>query len=134
MALSISAISFFPIVPINFTILPLSSVRIWSALTFEVLGSFPARSGKSTSNWVWRSTTLPAGSNLEPPCVSCKEDGIDKFQGLFRRLLEIDRKYWKKAIEMVWKYYPDKRIGMGIISEGDKDLGGRVKKWLGPRK
>jgi len=84
--------------------------------------------------WVWRATTLPAGSNLEPPSVSCKKDGIDKFQGLFRRSLEIDRRYWKKAIEMVWKDYPDERIVMGIIPEGDKDLGGRVKKWLGPRK
>ena len=54
--------------------------------------------------------------------------------GLFRRSLEIDRRYWKKAIEMVWKYYPDERIVMAIIPEGDKDLGGRVKKWLGPRK
>jgi hypothetical protein len=34
----------------------------------------------------------------------------------------------------VWRYYPDEGIVMGIIPEGDKDLGGRVKRWLGLRK
>jgi tetratricopeptide (TPR) repeat protein len=63
-----------------------------------------------------------------------REEGIDKFQGLFRRSLEIDKKYWKKAVERVWKYYPDERIVMGIIPEGDEDLGGRAKKWLGLRR
>jgi hypothetical protein len=36
-------------------------------------------------------------------------------------------------VERVWKYYPDERIVMGIVPEGDKVLGGRVKKWLGLR-
>ena len=63
-----------------------------------------------------------------------REEGISKFQGLFRRSLEIDKKYWKKAVERVWKYYPDERIVMGIVPEGDKDLDGRVEKWLGFRK
>jgi hypothetical protein len=106
--------------------------------------------------WVWRSSTLPEaeGSLMESPVggpqsgipqgkqsskavVSSqwsREQGIDKFQGLFRRSLEIEKKYWEKAVERVWKYYPDERIVMGIVPEEDKDLAGRVKKWLGLKK
>ncbi len=94
--------------------------------------------------WVWRSCALPEAedessklkaqsSKLKGKGQWSREQGIDKFQGLFRRSLEIDKKYWKKAVERVWKYYPDERIVMGIVPEGDKDLGGRVKKWLGLR-
>jgi len=106
--------------------------------------------------WVWRSSILPEAEDESSPVKYAshftgqaklkaqssklkgkdqrsREEGIDKFQGLFRRSLEIDKKYWKKAVERVWKYYPDERIVMGIIPEGDKDLGGRVKKWLGLR-
>jgi hypothetical protein len=71
--------------------------------------------------WVWRSSIL------------AETEGIDKFQGLFRRSLEIDTKYWEKAVERVWKYYPDERIVIGIVPEGDKVLDDRVKKWLGLR-
>jgi hypothetical protein len=106
--------------------------------------------------WVWRSSTLleaegslmespvggpqsgiPQGKQSSKAVVSSqwsREQGIDKFQGLFRRSLEIEKKHWEKAVERVWKYYPDERIVMGIVPEEDKDLAGRVKKWLGLKK
>ena len=106
--------------------------------------------------WVWRSTTVregegvrlteaqssklkaerhkPLTSGLKPQVGFYKEDGTKKFQELFRRSLEINKKYWEKAVERVWKYYPDERIVMGIVPEGDRLLGSQVGKWISIKK
>ena len=93
--------------------------------------------------WVWRSSVLPMaeGSRRKAQGASewsvvsgqwsvVREEGVKKFQGLFRRALEINEGYWKKAVERVWRYYPDERIVMGIVPDGDRDLGKRVEKWI----
>ncbi len=59
-----------------------------------------------------------------------REDGIRKFQGLFKRSLKLNKKYWKKAIERVWEYYPDEKMVMSIIPDGDEDLGFKIKEWM----
>ena len=106
--------------------------------------------------WVWRSTTVrkgedgrlieaqssklkaerqkPSASSLKPQAVFYREDGSKKFQELFKRSLEINKKYWKKAVERVWKYYPDERIVMGIVPVGDRLLGSQVGKWISRKK
>ena len=59
-----------------------------------------------------------------------REEGIKKFQGLFKRSISINKRYWKKAVERVWQYYPDKKIVMGIIPEEDIELTRKVKEWI----
>ena len=58
------------------------------------------------------------------------EDGIKKFQELFKRSLKLKKKNWKKAIERVWEYYPDEKMVMSIIPDGDEDLGFKIKEWM----
>ena len=76
----------------------------------------------------------PLTSGLKPQVGFYKEDGTKKFQELFRRSLEINKRYWEKAVERVWKYYPDERIVMGIVPEGDSLLGSQVGKWISRKK
>ena len=59
-----------------------------------------------------------------------REDGVEKFQGLFRRSLRLNKKNWKKAVERVWEYYSDEKIVMGIIPEDDEGLRLKVKEWI----
>ena len=59
-----------------------------------------------------------------------REDGIRKFQGLFRRSLKLNKKNWKKAVERVWEYYPDEKIVLGVIPEDDEGLRVKVKEWM----
>jgi len=59
-----------------------------------------------------------------------REDGIKKFQELFKRSLKLNRKNWKKAVERVWEYYPDEKMVMSIIPDGDEGLVNKVEKWM----
>ncbi len=59
-----------------------------------------------------------------------REDGIRKFQELFKRSLKLNRRDWKKAVERVWEYYPDEKIVMGVIPKDDKGLSLKVKEWM----
>ena len=59
-----------------------------------------------------------------------EEDGIKKFQELFKRSLKLKKKNWKKAVERVWEYYPDEKIVMGVIPEDHKGLSLKVKEWI----
>ena len=56
--------------------------------------------------------------------------GVEKFQGLFRRSLRLNKKNWEKAVERVWEYYPDEKIVMGVIPEDDEGLMLKVNKWM----
>ncbi len=58
------------------------------------------------------------------------DDGIKKFQELFKRSLKLKKKNWKKAVERVWEYYPDEKIVMGVIPEDHKGLSLKVKEWI----
>lgn len=96
--------------------------------------------------WVWRSSTLLEAETRRIGAQrthlkaqdqwtlggipSAREEGIEKFQALFRRTLEIDKKYWKRVVQRVWKYYPDENIVKGILPAGEESLGSRVRKWL----
>jgi len=59
-----------------------------------------------------------------------REEGIEKFQRLFKRSLKLNRRNWKKAVERVWEYYPDEKIVLGIIPEDDIELSLKVKEWI----
>ena len=59
-----------------------------------------------------------------------REEGIKKFQELFKRSFKLKKKNWKKAVERVWEYYPDEKIVMGVIPENDKELTLKVKEWM----
>lgn len=59
-----------------------------------------------------------------------REEGVEKFQRLFKRSLKLNRRNWKKAVERVWEYYPDEKIVLGIIPEDDIELSLKVKEWI----
>jgi hypothetical protein len=59
-----------------------------------------------------------------------KKAGIEKFQGLFKRSLKLNKRNWKKAVERVWEYYPDEKIVLGVIPEDDEGLRFKVKGWM----
>jgi O-antigen ligase/tetratricopeptide (TPR) repeat protein len=56
-----------------------------------------------------------------------REDGIKKFQDLFRRSLDINPRRWKKAVDRVWKYFPDDAVVIGIVPEHNEKLKSLVK-------
>lgn len=57
-------------------------------------------------------------------------EGIEKFQGLFKRSLELNKKNWKKAVERVWEYYPDEKIVLGVVPDDDEGLRVKVSEWI----
>ena len=59
-----------------------------------------------------------------------REEGIEKFQELFRRSLGLNKKNWKSVVERVWEYYPDEKIVLGVIPEEDEGLRLKVKEWI----
>jgi hypothetical protein len=87
--------------------------------------------------WVRRSGLL-AKQNSRIPAVDgnhtrFQEDGIRKFQGLFKRSLGLDPGRWKEAVDMVWKYYPHDAVALGIIPEDDVNLRRQVLQWVGKK-
>ncbi len=92
--------------------------------------------------WVFRSSLLPieedrgqeSGKDRGRRSIIrlqlTREDGIKKFQELFKRSLKLNRKNWKKAVERVWEYYPDEKMVMSIIPDGDEGLVNKVEKWM----
>ena len=87
--------------------------------------------------WVRRSVLL-AQRNSRFPAVDgnhtrFQEDGIRKFQGLFKRSLGIDPCPWKEAVDRVWKYYPHDKVVFGIIPEDDVKLRHQVLQWIGKK-
>jgi hypothetical protein len=87
--------------------------------------------------WVRRSGLL-ARKNSRLPAVNgdhirFKEDGIRKFQGLFKRSLSLDPSRWKEAADWAWKYYPHDAVVLGIIPENDVDLRRQVLQWIGKK-
>jgi len=84
--------------------------------------------------WVFRSSLLPISEvgdqRSEVGGQLTVEDGIKKFQELFKRSLKLKKKNWKKAVERVWEYYPDEKIVMGVIPEKDIELSLNVKGWM----
>jgi hypothetical protein len=87
--------------------------------------------------WVRRSVLL-AKRNSRFPAVDGNhtrfhEDGIRKFQGLFKRSLGIDPHRWKEAVDRVWEYYPHDAVVLGTIPEDDVKLRYQVLQWLGKK-
>ncbi len=70
--------------------------------------------------WVWRSRL----SSDE-----MKEEGIQKFQTLFQRSLNIKPKPWKQAAERVWEYYPDDSVLIGIVPPNNEEMMSLVLEW-----
>ena len=71
--------------------------------------------------WVWRSGTLADdGSHGK---------GIEKFQKLFKRSLAITPENWQAAAAVVWQYFPQDAVVMGIIPEDDA-LQSRMLRWV----
>ena len=59
-----------------------------------------------------------------------REDGVRKFQQLFRRSMDINPRRWKKAVDRIWEYYPDDAVVIGIVPENNKELKSRVMQFL----
>jgi tetratricopeptide (TPR) repeat protein len=55
----------------------------------------------------------------KPERIRFREDGIRKFQELFRRSLDIRPERWKKAVDRVWEYFPDEAVVMGILPSNE---------------
>lgn len=70
--------------------------------------------------WVWRSSILADDG--------FRGKSIKKFQKLFKRSLAIRPENWQAAAAMVWQYFPQDAVVMGIVPEGG-DLKSRVLKW-----
>ena len=88
--------------------------------------------------WVWRASMLDEeGSKLNGEndeegegVILFREDGIRKFQQLFRRALDINPKQWKKAVNRVWEYYPDDSVVIKIIPSNNEELKSQVMRFL----
>ncbi len=77
------------------------------------------------------SLKLEVGSGREGKgAILFREDGIRKFQRLFQRSLDLDPKHWKKAVDRVWKYYPDDAVVIGIVPENNEELKSLVMRFL----
>ena len=63
-----------------------------------------------------------------------REEGIKKFRALFKRTLAIDKRYWKRAAERIWKYYPDQQVLLAIVPQGDEGLKKRLQTWIRKQK
>jgi hypothetical protein len=87
--------------------------------------------------WVRRSGLL-AKQHGRLPAVDgnhtrFQEDGIRKFQGLFKRSLGIDPSRCKEAVDWAWKYYPHDAVVLGIVPESDVKLRRQVLQWVGKK-
>ncbi len=90
---------------------------------YEVAASFSPRDAdilmKAGRYWVWRSA-LPTEE---------RQEGVRRFQGLFRRALTRRPDQWRAAAETVATYYPEDHILLGIVPDGDRELAGKVLAW-----
>ena len=55
-----------------------------------------------------------------------REDGIKKFQDLFQQSLNINPRRWKKAVDRVWKYFPDDAVVIGIVPRNNEMKWGQI--------
>jgi len=62
-----------------------------------------------------------------------REDGVRKFQGLFRRSLDINPRRWKEAVDRVWEYFSDDAVVIGIVPVNNEELKSRVMYRLGKK-
>jgi O-antigen ligase len=86
--------------------------------------------------WVWRSQLLPQKDIpvLRGSPQMFQQDGIQKFQDLFRRYLTLNPGGWKKVFNSVWDTYPDDRIVFGIVPAENEELQSLVMQELAKRK
>ena len=62
--------------------------------------------------------------------ILSRKKGIERFQELFKRSLQINPGRWQQAVERVWEYYPDDSIAVGIVPQDNKELIGKVMRYL----
>jgi hypothetical protein len=80
--------------------------------------------------WVWRSQLLPKKDSPMPKGSALSKDsplvfrnnGIQKFQGLFQRYLTLNPGDWKAVFDSVWEIYPQDNVVFGIVPSGNKEL------------
>ncbi|MCK4389262.1 MAG: O-antigen ligase family protein [Desulfobacterales bacterium] len=100
--------------------------------------------------WVWRSSTLPEGQGQgaevggrrskvksQWSVISdqwSREEGIKKFQALFKRTLAIDNRYWQRAAQSIWKYYADEQLILAMVPQGHEGLKNRLQAWIRKQK
>ena len=85
--------------------------------------------------WVWRSRLFPkridfASAGGSGSTVRIRDEGINKFQGLFQRSIEINPDRLKKAADRVWEYYPDDSIVLGIVPEENEKMQRQLMRYL----
>jgi hypothetical protein len=62
--------------------------------------------------------------------VRFREDGIRKFQALFRRSLDIRPEKWKMAVDRVQEYFPGDAVALGIVPDTDEKLKSMVLRYI----
>jgi hypothetical protein len=85
----------------------------WSPHSIDILMA-------TADYWVWRSRMSPSGKD--------RQDAIDRFTHLYRRVIGADDTMWEKAVDRVWEIYPDERLVLALIPEERDDLKRRVLK------
>ena len=84
--------------------------------------------------WVRRSAILNDGSARQSPNpegkIQTREEGIRKFQKLFRRTLKVNQDLWKQSADKVWEYFPNDSVLLGIVPDDHKEIESRILKYL----
>ncbi len=83
--------------------------------------------------WVWRSSILSEkhdGHCKNEGTALSRKEGIQKFQRLFQRSLELNSHRWKKAADRVWEYFPDDAVVFGIVPDEDEKMKSQVLEFL----
>ena len=55
-----------------------------------------------------------------------QEDGIEKFQNLFRRYLVLNPDAWKDVFDSVWETYPQDRVLFNMVPAENEALKSRL--------
>ncbi|MCP4110751.1 MAG: O-antigen ligase family protein [Desulfobacteraceae bacterium] len=77
--------------------------------------------------WVQRSKFIPLNDDSQ------NEEGIQKFQETFQRVLYLKPDLWEGSAYIIRRYYPDAAVVSGIVPPGDEKLKLLVTEWIAKR-